>query len=117
MGAERRTGLRIDTKIEVMFRDLGDFAYTYMLNVSNGGLFLKTDSPLPLETGIEMRLKLPDDQEVMEIQGRVVWSNPITNILPAGMGIQFIHMLPEHQQKIQRFVGVHHGEIKRRAML
>jgi type IV pilus assembly protein PilZ len=81
------------------------FIKSHTLNISNGGLFLKTDNPLPIDSVVTLRMRLPGETEPMEIQGCVVWSNPKgnNNAFPSGMGIQFIGMNSEHRIKIDVF--------------
>lgn len=115
---ENRTTPRIETNIDILFRESGAFIKSYMLNVSNGGLFLKTENPLPLDSPVTLRMKLPGDTEPMEIQGCVVWSNPRAknNSFPSGMGIQFIKISPEYKQRIEAFVDQHRKDIKANSM-
>jgi type IV pilus assembly protein PilZ len=112
-----RESHRIATNIEIKFREKGSFVRSYMLNVNNGGLFLKTDKPLAIDAEVTMRIQLPDDQETMTIEGRVVWTNQKSKVFPAGMGLQFTKILPEHQEKIKIFVDAHRKEIKSLAMM
>jgi type IV pilus assembly protein PilZ len=105
MAEENRTDQRFETSIDVLFKDSGVFKKSHTLNVSNGGLFLKTENPLPINSVVTLRMKLPGETEPMEIQGCVVWSNPKSkdNAFPSGMGIQFIGMNSEHKIKIDVF--------------
>jgi type IV pilus assembly protein PilZ len=113
---EQRARPRIVTNIEIVFREAGAFVKSYMLNVNNGGIFVKSDHPLPLDTVIGMRMQLPNDKEKMNLEGRVVWSNTKAKSFPAGMGIQFINIAPEHKDKISAFVEANLSEIKKRAL-
>ena len=119
MGEEKRTSPRIETNIDIMFRESGAFIKSYMLNVSNGGLFLKTENPLPIDSLVTLRIKLPGETEVMEVQGCVVWSNPKfkNNAFPAGMGIQFNKMKPDDRKKIDEFVEKYKKEIKEYSLM
>ncbi len=114
MTEERRASPRATTKIEIVFKESGAFYKAYMLNVSRGGLFIKTDSPLALETSVLLLLKIPSETETMEIEGRVVWVNPKSrkNSFPKGMGIQFVQMKSEDEEKIKSFVEEHFKEIE-----
>jgi type IV pilus assembly protein PilZ len=104
MGIERRVMPRVDTSLEIAFRTAGVNRYSYMLNLSSGGLFIKTEQPLSIDVELEMSIQLPDDPEIMDIAGRVVWTKPESHAFPAGMGIQFIGLPPEYRQKIESFV-------------
>ena len=112
MAETERESLRIATNIEIKYREKGSFVRSYMLNVNNGGLFLKTENPLSIDAEVTMRIQLPDDQETMIVEGRVVWTNKKPKAFPAGMGIQFTKIMPEHKDKIKSFVEANLKEIK-----
>ncbi|MEI6126282.1 MAG: TIGR02266 family protein [Pseudomonadota bacterium] len=119
MSEDKRTTPRIETNIDILFRESGAFIKSYMLNVSNGGLFLKTENPLPIDSVVTLRIRLPAETEPMEIQGCVVWSNPKgkNNAFPSGMGIQFIKINPENRIKIDAFVDQYRKEIKESSII
>jgi uncharacterized protein (TIGR02266 family) len=116
---DKRVSPRIETKIDILFKEAGALIRSYMLNVSNGGLFLKTEKPLPIDSVVTLMIRLPGQTEAMEIQGCVVWSNPKAKntAFPCGMGIQFTKLNPEHKKKIEEFVEKHQKEIKESAVI
>lgn len=71
--------------------------YITMLNISRGGIFLKTAIPLPVGQRARIVWKTSDDQEI-EAEAEVVWScpgNPSGPDAPAaapGMGMRFIEV-------------------------
>ncbi|MCX8042537.1 MAG: TIGR02266 family protein [Desulfobacterota bacterium] len=111
---EHRKSPRCETKIDILFKESGAFIRSYMLNVSNGGLFLKTDKPLPIDTTVTLLIRLPGQSEPMELQGCVVWTNPRgkNTTFPCGMGIQFTNITPEQKKIIDDFVAQHREHIK-----
>ena len=117
MSEHERESARIATAIEIKFREAGSFVRSYMLNVNNGGLFLKTEKPLALDAAVTMRIQLPDDPVNMNIEGRVVWTNKKSKSFPSGMGIQFTSIMPEHQEKIKVFVDANREAIKSLALI
>ena len=119
MANEQRTGQRKPTKIEVMFREYGAFVKAYMLNVSNGGLFVKTEDPFPLDYPVSLRLILPSETKPLDIEGRVVWINPKgrKNSFPKGMGIQFEKMNDEARSKLDECVEKYQQEIQNYSIL
>jgi len=74
------------------------------MNMSSGGVFIKTNHLLPIDAEFALNLQLPDDPEIMAFHGRVVWTKSVSNASPAGMGIQFINILPDHEKKLSVFV-------------
>jgi type IV pilus assembly protein PilZ len=91
MGEESRENQRFESNIEILYESSGAMIQSHTLNISNGGLFLETEYPLPVGSEVTLRMVLPGETEPIEIQGCVVWSNPRgnKNNFPSGMGIQF----------------------------
>jgi uncharacterized protein (TIGR02266 family) len=99
-----RKTARISTDLKLLSCDAGNGMDACVMNMSSCGMFIKTNRPLPVDAVFSFTLQLPDDPEVMLIEGRVVWTKFVSNASPAGMGIQFANILPDHQNKIADFV-------------
>jgi uncharacterized protein (TIGR02266 family) len=68
--------------------------YARVGNLSEGGLFLRTSTPL--ETGTEATIRLESrGSEEVSAQARVVWSRGDGTGHPPGMGLQF-EVIDEH---------------------
>ena len=107
-------------RIEIMFKEYGSFIKVYMPNITNGGLFIRTDNPLPLDAPVLLRMRLPEETEEIEVDGRVVWAfvkGSKKAFLPKGMGIQFVNMPAEHSQKIKKIVDRFRNEIDRASIM
>ncbi len=80
----------------------------YSVNLSTGGVFLKTDNPLPLDTPLSLEFSLPDLTSPIRCQGRVAWVNAAENaskpLLPPGMGVQFLDLSLEFMYAIREFI-------------
>lgn len=115
--AENQLGAAGETvRIEIMFKEYGSFIKVYISNITNGGLFIRTDTPLPIDAPVRLHMRLPEETKDIEIDGRVVWSFARSNkkaILPKGMGIQFVNMLPENAEKIKKITDRFRSEIER----
>ncbi|MEE8580516.1 MAG: PilZ domain-containing protein [Myxococcota bacterium] len=63
----------------------------YATTLGAGGLFLECEQPLPDESPLKLRFRLPGSEETHEIAGRVVWTRAGSEQLDQtpGMGIQF----------------------------
>jgi uncharacterized protein (TIGR02266 family) len=76
------------------------------VNMSEGGLYLRTLNPLPGGTLIHIKFTLPHDTETMELSAEVVRTLPLGTQFECepGMGLRFIDV-PEHTlQKIRNFI-------------
>jgi uncharacterized protein (TIGR02266 family) len=104
MQEKRQTGARVAATIESTFQHAGAEECSSILNLSSGGVFIIADNPLPIDSELSMRFRLPGDEEMLAVRGRVVWIKQRSSFYPAGMGIQFTEISPEHQKKIHAFV-------------
>ena len=114
MSQNARTNQRTSIHLEVAYKESGSFIKSYMLNVNGGGLFIKTATPLPLDSKVTLRLTLPGDTEAMDLEGIIVWTNPKggKNSFPKGMGVKFLNIKSEHAKKINKLVKEHKKEIE-----
>ena len=72
--------------INKQFASFDDFVEEYVTNVSGSGAFIRTDSPLPIGTEVDLKFSVVlDGVETIEGVGVVVRVE--TN--PAGMGVAF----------------------------
>ncbi len=80
----RRQGLRI----LVDYQGVGGLQCDYATSMSAGGLFVETECPLPLDSNVKFRFRLPDGEVLHEIEGRVCWCSEGTDGAP-GFGVAF----------------------------
>jgi uncharacterized protein (TIGR02266 family) len=104
---KRQSARRVAVTIEITFQSAGASASSSVLNLSNGGVFIKAYNPLPIDSLLCMQFYVPGDQEILDVQGRVVWIKQRSGVCPAGMGIRFMDIPRKHQEKIQAFVNTH----------
>ena len=113
MSQNARTKERACVHMEIAYKESGSFIKSYIMNVNGGGLFIKTATPLPLDSKVTLSLTLPGDTEIMEMEGIVVWTNPKggKNSFPKGMGIKFLNIKKECGEKISKLVQEHKKEV------
>lgn len=90
--AERRRAQRAPIELRVEYRRLNSFFADYTRNISKGGTFIATPTPLPIGTEFRFRLTVPRLPEPIELRGAVAWTvtpEQATEAQPAGMGIRF----------------------------
>lgn len=80
----------------------------FSVDLSAGGLYVKTDFPLDVDEDLTLRLTLPGQQGIVSCKARVAWVNtkdhPRKPGLPAGMGIQFVDLSLQDMKSIRRFL-------------
>lgn len=98
----RRSSPRMVLGVPVQYRFGNTIAAALTLNLSHGGVAIRTTSPLDAGTRIRVRFKLPGGAADVEADGRVAWSDR-----RVGMGIQFESMDVNAQTRIDKFVDGH----------
>lgn len=68
-------------------------------DVSRGGAFVDTATPLKEGLPVRVRFALPGQEEPMAIEAAVAWAQP-----GVGMGLRFTTLAPGDQQAVDRFV-------------
>ncbi|MHB8420572.1 MAG: PilZ domain-containing protein [Myxococcales bacterium] len=81
-----------------------------MGNVSEGGLFVRTQLPLPVGTEATLRFQLGDGGPEHEVRAVVVWRSPALPGAPAGMGLRFTRAAPEAVSGIRILVSRIEGQ-------
>lgn len=98
----RRSGPRVTVGIPVQYRFGNTVAAAVTLNLSHGGIAIRTTSPLDAGTRVRVRFKLPGTDTDTDANGRVVWS-----LRRLGMGIQFESVDLQQQAQIDSYVDAH----------
>ena len=100
--ANRRSSPRVSLGIPVAYRFGNTIAAALTINVSHGGLAIRTTSPLPMETAVRVRFRLPAGKSEIDAEGRVSWSDR-----RIGMGVQFTKIGKTDQAQIDQYVQSH----------
>jgi type IV pilus assembly protein PilZ len=102
---ERRAEPRAPVELEVHYLSALEFLTAYTVNISGGGIFIKTREPLPLNQVVHLRFTLPGIARVFNLHGLVVWTNPhpSRSSFPSGMGIKFMNLDAEGKKLIAGF--------------
>ena len=85
---DHRRSARVPVALELEYRSAGAFLVAYTTNLSKGGIFIETSTPLPIGTVVAMQLHAPLTP-ACDVQGTVAWLRPESTGpgQPAGMGI------------------------------
>ncbi len=102
LGNEQRAHKRAIVKVEITFKTGKQLMTSYMHNVSCGGLFIKTDKPLPLNTEIVLNFRLPNSYRLFKTKGLVVWVSPPGGKKMPGIGVQFREMSEEDADYLEK---------------
>ena len=83
----------------------------YVTNISQTGVFIRTDNPLPIGTYVELNFSVIDeDIHVLEGVGKVMRVVSPDESDHPGMGLVFLDLTPESQKVLEELVGKHTKE-------
>jgi len=98
----RRSSPRVVLGIPIQYRFGNTIAAALTLNLSHGGIAIRTTSPLEGGAKIKVRFRMPGSKKDIDAEGRVAWSDR-----RVGMGIQFETVDAPNQSIIDNFVDAH----------
>src|SRR6266540_7301420 len=98
----RRHSPRVILGIPIQYRFGNTIAAALTLNLSRGGIGIRTTSPLESNARIKVRFRMPGSKKDIDAEGRVAWSDR-----RVGMGVQFEKLPPGSQALIDQFVDAH----------
>ncbi|HEX5473539.1 MAG TPA: PilZ domain-containing protein [Vicinamibacterales bacterium] len=98
----RRGSPRVVLGIPVAYRFGNTIAAALTLNLSKGGLAIRTMSPLQVGSKVRARFRLPGSKRDIDPECRVAWSDR-----RVGMGLQFERVEPIDQAAFDEFVDQH----------
>ena len=106
LSGQQRITLRISTRFHVKIAEGSTEKVMTCINLSEGGMYLRTHEPLPEKTVLHLQFSLPHSMEKLEVTGEVVRISPLETQLETepGMGLRFIGV-PQHiQLQIRNYV-------------
>jgi len=98
----RRSSPRVVLGIPIAYRFGNTIAAALTLNLSHGGIAIRTTSPLEQNTRARLRFRLPGSKKDIDAEARVAWSDR-----RVGMGLQFETVSADDQSAIDDFVDAH----------
>jgi type IV pilus assembly protein PilZ len=105
-GAERRIARRLPVRVMVEYECLEDFLVDYTANVSVGGMFIKTNSPLEVGTRFRLRFRLPGMDRPIDTYAVVRWAlrpDEAGPMIP-GMGVAFEELSEQDAREVEKML-------------
>jgi type IV pilus assembly protein PilZ len=102
----KRRAMRLHHEIPVAYRSVGSFLSDWATNISRGGLFINTRSPLPVGTDVRILVQLPGASFPFQLSGRVSRVTEFdnhANMVP-GMGVEFTDVDDAKRRELDAFV-------------
>ena len=97
----------VNLRIKFRSASLQQFIERYGVDVSRGGIFIRTREPLPVGTRLKLDFQLVDAAPLFQGDGTVVWIREYdpgkTGVTP-GMGVRFDRLTPESQPTLDKIL-------------
>lgn len=102
---EKRAMRRLPIRVLVEYEALSEFLEDYTANLSIGGMFIATETPLDMGTRFRLRFAVPGRARPIETVGEVRWCvQPGPGAMNAGMGVQFDPLKPAEMRALERLM-------------
>ncbi|MCA1829012.1 MAG: TIGR02266 family protein [Myxococcales bacterium] len=101
---QHRAYERVPVKLQVRFRTSTEFVQEHAINLSRGGIFIRTDDPPPVDTAVEVELQLPDAGPVVSSAGIVVHRQMPGGVKPPGVGVQFVDASDTFRERMDEYM-------------
>ncbi|HET7826350.1 MAG TPA: TIGR02266 family protein [Anaeromyxobacter sp.] len=100
---DKRTGERmpVGLAVRLSYGTVDEFIDCFAVNISRGGVFIRTREPMPVGTSLSLELKLQGGEVAIRGEGVVRW---IQAPPAAGMGIQFTDLDEPSLALVERMV-------------
>ena len=98
----RRSGPRVTLSTSVSYRVGNSIASSVSLNISRGGLAVRTTNPLPSGTKVRLRFRVPTGPKDLDVAAVVTWSDR-----GLGMGFAFSNLDGEQLAAVVAYVDGH----------
>ena len=103
-----REYIRVPIDAEVSYFCDGKEYLSRILDVSEGGVFIESKSPLPVSSVINLIFTIPGTDRIIESEGRVARvinkSIGLPSTVHPGMGIRFLHITLEGARAVAEYV-------------
>jgi|GEM_PF-806325 len=110
---EDREQVRVPVQLLVDYRSEGHYLFDFCRDLGTGGVFIETNSPLPMGATLDLTFTIPDSKQTLRTSGKVIWAQPPVegrkNLTP-GMGVQFEGFTGEQRSALEEFVRRTHGQ-------
>jgi type IV pilus assembly protein PilZ len=96
---------KVTIPVDCSTRDL--FLSNQVCNISNGGLFIRSETPLPLNAEVSLVLYLPATKGHIRATGRVAWNYDMEKHschVVRGSGIRFLGMSASDRATLESYL-------------
>jgi uncharacterized protein (TIGR02266 family) len=97
----------VSLRIKFRSATLDQFIERYAVDVSRGGIFIRTREPLPVGTQLRFDFQLQDAAPLLAGEGTIVWireNDPSRAGVTPGMGVRFDKLTPASQPVLEKIL-------------
>jgi len=98
----RRAGPRVVLGIPIAYRFGNTIAAAVTLNISRGGVAVRTTNPLERGITVKVRFRMPMGKKDIDVESKVSWTDR-----RVGMGLEFVGLADEDRNAIGEYVDAH----------
>ncbi len=112
-GPGQRHAQRVDFDVTVDFGTDDRFFTGFAGNISDGGLFIATERPLPVGLPIMIRFSIPQFEAPITVTAEVRWVRPARSDLAetaGGMGVKFLDLPADLALAVDAFIKAHRSD-------
>lgn len=103
-GVERRRFPRFDKALKVKYEFRDDYHIDSSVNISEGGLLLKSKCPIPIGSHLVVRMELPATPKDLVIISKVAWEKHLIDEDAYLIGLEFISVDNRDSKRLVDFV-------------
>jgi uncharacterized protein (TIGR02266 family) len=100
-GPEQRRARRFDVDLEIAYETDLEFVREHAINISQGGLFVRTDEPPELDSVVKVEVKLPNGERLL---GQAVVAHVAFGSDGPGVGLTFLTEDPSFMASLDRYL-------------
>ena len=104
---DSREAVRVPLDLTVGHGEDGNYFFDVAQNLSKGGVFIKTEKPLPVGSSIDVSFTVPRSRKKIVVKGSVMWCQEAVkgraNVI-AGMGVQFLDFEGKSKESLEDYL-------------
>ena len=106
LSEEPRKTPRVPARMRVEIEEQDPQRYLPAVNISEGGIYLRTHEPLPENTQLHLSFSLPLDVDIIQVKGAVVRTTRLGAHLETepGMGLRYVDLDENTKSRIRNYV-------------
>ena len=101
---ERRVSPRAPVTVRIDYSTVDAMFSEFTRNINEGGLFIESETLLPLDEQVQLQLQLPGVDDPFKVSGRVAWVREAGIDGPPGMGVEFENLDADARLRIDEII-------------